>query len=181
MAVALTRPDTFQFHYSLTHRSFHFCLPGNMAWSTIISLNSGPKNGTSGFLVTCNATKSQNPMSSELNCHLYPVEVVVKRVDNYQYITKFSRNDSSSIVSPVFSPHDVNLVIAWKRMSYIFLLCLFCLKYLPLFTVIILMSFFRKDMSTNLPRCLVFCSMLSSLVEGILVDTWNMVSRKLVA
>ena len=42
---------------------------------------------------------------------LYPVEIVVEGVDNYENVTELGRNDSSPVVSPVLSPHDVDLII----------------------------------------------------------------------
>ena len=42
---------------------------------------------------------------------LYPVEIVIERIDYYEDVTELGRNDSSPVVSPVLSPHDVDLII----------------------------------------------------------------------
>ena len=42
---------------------------------------------------------------------LYPVEIVIERVDHDEDIAELCRNDSSPVVSPVLSPDDVDLII----------------------------------------------------------------------
>ena len=47
-----------------------------------------------------------------LNNDLYPVKIVVEGVDDNEDITKLGGDDSPSIVSPVFRPDNVDLIIA---------------------------------------------------------------------
>ena len=42
---------------------------------------------------------------------LYPVEIVIERVDHDEDIAELGRNDSSPVVSPVLSPDDVDLIV----------------------------------------------------------------------
>ena len=58
-----------------------------------------------------------------LNCFtawrtdLYPVEIVIERVDDYEDITELGRDDSPPVVPPVLSPYDVNLIIPWENVD----------------------------------------------------------------
>ena len=42
---------------------------------------------------------------------LYPVEIVIERIDHDEDIAELGRNDSSPVVSPVLSPDDVDLIV----------------------------------------------------------------------